>query len=110
MAYVTKNGWLEHLPTPWDIKCRGLFKIFETIVENPRHTSYDQIEHKYQTFTQIREILKEMGIEEFFTNNDIPPKLLQFAAYYKPETDQYYMTVMVDMPEELKSLYALTFN
>lgn len=110
MAYLTKNGWLDELPSVYDIKCRGLFKIFEIAVVDPRNVpSYLNIEEKYKTFSQIRVRLDEMGISEWMVNNNVPTQFLQFAARFDPARVQYYITVLIDMPEELQPLFKLTF-
>lgn len=110
MAFIKEGNWLETLPSPFDIECRGMFCILKITVENPRWLTSDYVEQKYSTFKQIRERLDEEGKMEWMVNNNVPTQFLKFTAYYIASIDKYNILVLVDMPEELQTLFRLTYS
>lgn len=109
MAFRDSNCWLETLPSPFDIECRGMFCILKITVENPRWLTSDYVEQKYETFRQIRERLNEEGKMEWMVNNNVPTQFLKFTSHYLAASDKYNILVLVNMPEELQTLFKLTY-
>jgi len=107
---ISSNRWIEDMPTPWDIDCRGKFCIHEFTFDE-EHYEYRGIEGKYYVFKKIREQLIESGKHEFLVNNGIDfNKSAKITAIQNAHLYSVTIAVLVDMPHNIRTLYKLTFT
>ena len=106
---MMRSNWLDDMPTPWDMDCRGKFCIHE-FKFNQDDYKYRGIDGKFNVFTTIRQEMAEKGKLEFLTNNGINFfDSAKFTAVNNIHLYQATIAVLVDMPQEVRTLYKLTF-
>ncbi len=102
--------WYEDMPTPWDIDCRGKFCIHEMTFSEDEYR-LKAADHKYQTFTRLRKEIESSGKFEFLKNQGIDYfQSAKYAVVRNHATYEVTLTVLVDMPHNLRTLYKLTFT
>ena len=100
--------WYEEMPSPWDIDCRGKFAILKTT--HPLSNRDNNVEAKYEFFKRIRETLEQTGRLEFLRENDIDLNSLRITCHVNPACWQLDVAVLVDLPKDLRTMYALRFT
>lgn len=102
--------WVEDMPTPWDMDCRGKFCIHEFTFD-PDSYEYRDIDGKFKVFTKIKQDLASSGKLEFLSNNGIDfYKSAKFTALNNAHQYRITIAVLVDMPQNIRTLYKLTFT
>ena len=100
--------WYEELPSPWDIDCRGKFAILK--LSHPIRSRDDNVEAKYEFFKNIRRNLEESGKLEFLKENNIDMSSMRITGVMNMACYQIEVAVLVDLPKELRTMYALRFT
>lgn len=108
MAYVTK--WYEELPSPWDIDCRGKFCIHKTVVPVDRFDKTRMSESRSEFFNLLRAELEGTGKLEWLMGQGIDLYSLKIAGVNDVQNWQLKISVLVDLPAELRTMYALRFT
>jgi hypothetical protein len=102
--------WIEDMPTPWDMDCRGKFCLHKYDFDE-YDLRYKHIDGKYKLFTDVREQLNENGKLEFLESNGINfMESTKFTVVRNPHLAKITLAVLVDLPRELRTLYALRFT
>jgi len=99
--------WYEELPTPWDFDCRNKFVILKTTHPLTRTSS---VEEKYEFFKHIRETLEKSGKMEFLKENEVNLNTMRITGVINQASYQLNVAVLVDLPRELRTMYALRFT
>lgn len=108
MAYVTK--WYEELPSPWDIDCRGKFCIHKANYSVDRFDRTKMTESRADFFASIRTALVETGKLDWLREQGVNIDSLKVASVYDVQNWQLKISVLVDLPAELRTMYALRFT
>lgn len=99
--------WYEDLLSPWDIDCRNKFVILKTTHPLDRNNS---VEEKYLFFKRIRETLEESGKMDFLKENEVNLNTMRITGVINSASYQLNVAVLVDLPRELRTMYALRFT
>jgi hypothetical protein len=99
--------WYEDLPTPWDFDCRGKFVILKTTHPLDRGSS---VEEKYEFFKRIGKTLEESGKMNFLKENEVNLNTMRITGVINQASYQLNVAVVVDLPRELRTMYALRFT
>ena len=99
--------WYEDLPAPYDPDCRGKFCILEaTYFLDMR----DQLAERKGFFTKIKSYLDEQGKAEWLADNGISLDSVRITGLINMPAWQLEVKVLVDLPHNLRTLYALRFT
>jgi len=107
MAYITK--WYEELSTPWDIDCRGKFCIHKEDYSINRFDRTKMTESRADFFASIRSALTESGKLDWLRQQGVDLNSLRIASVNDNQNWQLKISVLVDLPAELRTMYALRF-
>ena len=110
MATMRGTYWYEDLPAPYDPDCRGKFCILEVSYPMDIRSEYDQLAERKKFFVTIKSYLDEEGKIEWLADNGIGLDSVRIASIINMPAWQLEVKVFVDLPEELRTMYALRFN
>ena len=108
MASGTK--WYEELPTPWDMDCRGKFCLYKTNYDIDRYDRTYNLSQKYEFFKQIRQDLESAGKFDWLRENGVDLNSLKITGVINQPTYHLQVAVLIDLPKELRTMYALRFT
>ena len=102
--------WYEDLPAPYDPDCRGKFCILEFVFSLDIRREYDQLEERKKFFLDIKRVLDEQGKVEWLADNGIGLNSVRVTGVIDQPSWMVRVKVLVDLPSELRTMYALRFN
>jgi hypothetical protein len=107
MNYTDK--WYDGLPSPWDADCRGKFCILETTYDLDVYNKTN-FEARKDFFNHLFYLLRESGKLEWLEQNEIELNRLKVATLVDMPCYQLRVIIVVDLPDSLRTMYALRFR
>ena len=110
MATMRGTYWYEDLPAPYDPDCRGKFCILEANYSLEIRRDYDQLAERKEFFVRIKQFLEEEGKVEWLADNGIGLNSVRVTGVIDQPAWVLRVKVLVDLPNELRTMYALRFS
>lgn len=103
--------WVDHLRSRKTVeRCKGKFCVHEFVCNSSKYD--DDAQGKYRFYNDIRDDMIKAGKMEWFVNNNfnIIPSVdivINDIRYFEPK--DLHVAVFVDLPDDLRTLFKLTF-
>lgn len=107
MAYQT--SWIDGLPNPWDFGYRDKFLLHLKKVDL-FHYDRTSIEGYYTLINELKDELELTGKFDFLKNNNLDLRTITVTGMQEHVTYELRLFVLVDMPDNIRTLYTLAFK